>query len=445
MLAALRSAVRGKQGLLRALPTTGASRAFAAVERPFVPEEYENKYMVKTYNTDGVRGEPNLLFTHGKGQYLYDAQGRQFLDFCAGIAVSGLGHSDPDWYKALVDAGQKICHTSNLFHTKAPLQLAKTLVDNSCFDKVFFCNSGTEANEGAYKFARLYANRLTKDTPLEGKKYEFISFKGGFHGRTAASLSLTHKPYIREAFMPLVPGIHHAEFNNIEDVKKHISDRTAGIFVEPVQGEGGVNPATPEFMRELRRLCDKHNALLIVDEVQCGLGRTGKLFGHENYDVTPDIMTLAKPLAGGLPIGAVLTVNKVAATVTAGSHGTTFGGNPLICAVANTVLGKIMDDKFLLNVQKRGRYLANGLKGLQDKYPSKVKEVREPVGPGGLFVGFECIKPVGPLVKYALSKGVMIISAGENTIRMCPPLVVTEEDIDLVVKTLDDAFAEDLI
>ncbi|TYZ64036.1 hypothetical protein PybrP1_011894 [[Pythium] brassicae (nom. inval.)] len=380
---------------LRALPprAVGASRAMAAIERPFVPEEYENKYMVKAYNTDGVRGEAGLLFTHGNGQYLYDAQGRQFLDFCAGIAVSGLGHSDTDWYKSLVEAGKGICHTSNLFHTKAPLQLAKTLVDNSCFDKVFFCNSGTEANEGAYKFARLYANRITKDTPLEGKKTEFISFKGGFHGRTAASLSLTHKPYIREAFMPLVPGIYHAEFNNIEDVKAHISDRTAGIYVEPVQGEGGVRPATPEFMRELRRLCDKHNALLIVDEVQCGLGRTGKLFAHENYDVTPDIMTLAKPLAGGLPIGAVLTVNKVAAAVTPGSHGTTFGGNPLICQVATTVLGKIMDPAFLRNVQKRGRYLAEGLKGLQDKYPDKVREVREPVGPGGLFIGFECTKP----------------------------------------------------
>lgn len=261
------------------------------------------------------------------------------------------------------------------------------------------------------------ANAWCNARPLEGKKTEFISFKGGFHGRTAASLSLTHKPYIREAFMPLVPGVYHAEFNNIDDVKAHISDRTAGVYVEPVQGEGGVRPATPEFMRELRRLCDKHNALLIVDEVQCGLGRTGKLFAHENYDVTPDIMTLAKPLAGGLPIGAVLTVNKVAAAVTPGSHGTTFGGNPLICQVATTVLGKIMDPKFLLNVQKRGRYLANGLKGLQEKYPDKVREVREPVGPGGLFIGFECTKPVGPLTKYALAKGVMIITGGDKYVR----------------------------
>lgn len=422
-----------------------ARRAFATVEKPFVPEEYERKYLVGNYNPDGVRGKAELLFTHGNGQYLYDSDGNQYLDFCAGIAVSGLGHNDADWYKTLVDSGKNICHTSNLFHTKPPLQLAKALVDSSCFDKVFFCNSGTEANEGAYKFARLYANRITQGTPLEGKKYEFISFKGGFHGRTAAALSLTYKPAIREMFLPLVPGIHHAEFNDIEDVKKHISDRTAGVFIEPVQGEGGVNPATPEFLKEVRRLCDKHNALLIVDEVQCGLGRTGKLFAHENYDVTPDIMTLAKPLAGGLPIGAVLTVNKVAAAVTPGSHGTTFGGNALICDVANTVLDKISDPAFLETVQKRGKYLTKGLRNLQDKFPDKVKQVRVPPGPGGLFIGFETTKPVAPLVKYALSKGVLIISAGEKVIRMCPPLVVNEKDIDLVVKTIEDAFNEGIL
>jgi acetylornithine aminotransferase len=255
---------------------------------------------------------------------------------------------------------------------------------------------------------------LQHSRPLEGKKHEFVSFKGGFHGRTAAALSLTYKPAIREAFMPLVPGIHHAEFNNIEDVKRHISDRTAGVFIEPIQGEGGVNPASLEFMRELRRLCDKHNALLIVDEVQCGLGRTGKLFAHENYEVTPDIMTLAKPLAGGLPIGAVLSVNKVAASVPTGAHGTTFGGNPLIAGVALSVVEKIMAPSFLANVQKHGKLLAKGLRNLQDKYPDKVTQVRVPPGPGGLFIGFETAKPVGPLVKYALSKGVMIISAGEK-------------------------------
>lgn len=399
---------------LRRLAPLARPSTRALGSKAFVPDEYEQKYLLKTYNPDGVRAEPGLVFTHGNGQYLYDAQGRQFLDFNAGIAVSGLGHADADWYKALVENGKNITHVSNLFHTKAPLQLAKALVDHSRFDKVFFANSGTEANEGAYKFARLYANRITKGSSLEGKKFEFISFKGGFHGRTAAALSLTHKPKIREPFMPLVPGIHHAAFNDIEDVKRLISDRTAGVFIEPVQGESGVHPVDPTFFRELRRLCDKHNALLIADEVQCGLGRTGKLFAHENYDVTPDIMTLAKPLAGGLPIGAVLTTNKVAAAVTPGLHGTTFGGNALVAAVANVVLAKISDEAFLANVQKRGKYLATGLEKLKDKFPDKVKDVRQPVGPGGLFVGFELENPVGPVIQFALDKRVLLISGGDK-------------------------------
>ncbi|KAG7381975.1 acetylornithine aminotransferase [Phytophthora boehmeriae] len=437
MLTSLRSV---KQ--LQRLSTAGA-RAFAA--KPFHADTYEQKYLVKTYNPDGVRGEPGLVFTHGKGSKLYDEQGREFLDFYAGIAVSGLGHGDEDVYQSLVENGKKVTHVSNLFHTKAPLELAKTLVDNSRFDKVFFSNSGTEANEGAYKFARLYANRVSKGTPLEGKKYEFISFKHGFHGRTAAALTLTHKPKIREAFMPLVPGVHYAEFNDIESVKKLISDKTAGVFIEPVQGEGGLYPADPEFFRELRALCDKHDALLITDEVQCGLGRTGKLFAHELYDVTPDIMTLAKPLAGGLPIGAILMSNKVASAVTPGQHGTTFGGNPLVCAVANTVLGKISDEDFLANVQKRGKYLADGLEKLQEKFPDKVVDVRKPIGKGGLFVALECSKPVGPLIEYALSKQVLIISAGENTIRLCPPLIVDEQDIDKLIRVLEKAFEEDVL
>ncbi|CEG38230.1 acetylornithine aminotransferase [Plasmopara halstedii] len=218
--------------------TCNSFRTFATTNS-FNPDTYESKYLAKTYNSDGVRGETGLVFTHGKGSKLYDEQGREFLDFYAGIAVSGLGHGDEDWYQSLVENGKKVTHVSNLFHTQAPLELAKTLVDNSCFDKVFFANSGTEANEGAYKFARLYANRVAEGTPYEGQKYEFISFKHGFHGRTAAALTLTHKPKIRKAFMPLVPGVHYAEYNDIDSVKKVISKKTAGIFVEPVQGEGG--------------------------------------------------------------------------------------------------------------------------------------------------------------------------------------------------------------
>jgi acetylornithine aminotransferase len=285
-------------------------------------------------------------------------------------------------------------------------------------------------------------------SPLEGKKYEFISFKGGFHGRTAAALSLTYKPAIREPFLPLVPGIHHVEFNNIEEVKKVISDKTAGVFIEPIQGEGGIHPAKPQFLRQLRQLCEKHNALLICDEVQCGLGRTGKLFAHQLYDLTPDIMTLAKPLAGGLPIGAILTTNKVASAIAPGTHGTTFGGNPLICAVANTVLHKIADENFLKNVEQKGKRLTKGLQKLLEKYPSKIKEVRSPPnGPNGngLFIGFECHSAVNPLIQFALKNKVLLISAGEKTIRLCPPLVVNNEDIDLVVNILDQAFKEEII
>ncbi|CAH0476897.1 unnamed protein product [Peronospora belbahrii] len=411
----------------------------------FHPDTYEEKYLARTYNENGLRGEAGLWFTHGRGSKLYDKDGREFLDFYAGIAVSGLGHGDADLYQSLVENGKNVTHVSNLFHSRAPLELAKTLVDHSCFDKVFFANSGTEANEGAYKFARLYANHVTKGTSLEGKKMEFISFKHGFHGRTAAALTLTHKPKIRDAFMPLVPGVHYAEFNDIESVKHLISDKTAGVFIEPVQGEGGVHPADPKFMTDLRALCDKHDAMLITDEVQCGLGRTGKLFAHELYDVTPDIMTLAKPLAGGLPIGAVLMSNKVASAITPGQHGTTFGGNPLVCAVANTVLNKIMDENFLANVQKRGSYLANGLEKLQQKYPDKVVDVRKPIGKGGLFVALECAKPVGPLIEYALTKQLLIISAGENTIRLCPPLVVDEKDIDKLLDVFEKAFEENVV
>ncbi|KAL8013084.1 putative aminotransferase class-III, pyridoxal phosphate-dependent transferase, major [Plasmopara halstedii] len=365
--------------------TCNSFRTFAATNS-FNLDTYETKYLAKTYNSDGVRGETGLVFTHGKGSKLHDEQGREFLDFYAGIAVSGLGHGDDDWYQSLVENGKKVTHVSNLFHTQAPLELLSII---HVLIKYFLQIREMKVLTNSHVCMQI-VSRIER-TPYEGQKYEFISFKHGFHGRTAAALTLTHKPKIRKAVMPLVPGVHYVEYNDIDSVKKVISNKTAGIFVEPVQGEGGVYPADPEFMRELRLLCDKYNAMLITDEVQCGLGRTGKLFAHELYDVTPDIMTLAKPLAGGLPIGAVLMSNKVASAITPGQHGTTFGGNPLVCAVAQTVLAKIMDDKFLANVQKRGRYLANGLEKLQQKYPRKIADVRKPIGKGGLFLALSVI------------------------------------------------------
>ncbi|RHY32588.1 hypothetical protein DYB32_002412 [Aphanomyces invadans] len=311
-------------------------------------EAAENQYIVKTYNSNGVRTQEGLVITHGKGPYLFDSRGNKYLDFYSGIAVTALGHADPEVAAAVADQAAKLCHVSNLFHSEPPLRLAQTLVENSGFDKVFFANSGTEANEGAYKFARLYANKVTQGTELEGKKNHVIAFKGGFHGRSSGALSLTYKPAIREPFLPLVPGVSFAEYNNLDDVRNLISDRTCAIFVEPIQGEGGVLPAKPDFLRGLRAISNEYNALLICDEVQTGLGRTGKLFGHEVYGVQPDIMTLAKPLANGLPIGAVLTLNKVAEAVPAGAHGTTFGGNPVVCEAANVVVNRLLQPGFLL-------------------------------------------------------------------------------------------------
>ncbi|KAF0725393.1 hypothetical protein Ae201684P_013588 [Aphanomyces euteiches] len=403
------------------------------------PEATENQFIVKTYNSNGVRTKEGLLITHGKGPYLFDSRGNKFLDFYSGIAVTALGHADPQVTEAITAQAQKLSHVSNLFHSEPPLRLAKTLVENSSFDKVFFANSGTEANEGAYKFARLYANKITKDTPLEGKKNHVIAFKGGFHGRSSGALSLTYKPAIREPFLPLLPGISFAEYNNLDDVRRLISDQTCAIIVESIQGEGGVLPATADFLPGLRALADEFKALLIVDEVQTGLGRTGKLFGHEVYGVQPDIITLAKPLANGLPIGAVLTKNHVAEAVTAGAHGTTFGGNPLVCEAANVVVNRILEPGFLLHVQKMGRILAHGLKNIKLKHSGKVADVRLPIGEAGLYAGVEFVGPVAPIIGELVNHGVLAITAGEKVLRICPPLVVLEEDVNHFISALDSA------
>ncbi|KAF0699845.1 Aste57867_9621 [Aphanomyces stellatus] len=424
------------------VPTRFFSVAFDREEGDAVsPESTENQYFVKTYNTNGVRTQEGLIITHGKGPYLFDSRGKKFLDFYSGIAVNALGHSDPEWADAIAAQAKKLCHVSNLFHSEPPLRLAKSLIENSSFDKVFFCNSGTEANEGAYKFARLYANKVTKDTPLEGKKNHVIAFKGGFHGRSCGALSLTYKPAIREPFLPLLPGISYAEYNNLDDVRRLISEQTCAIIVEPIQGEGGVLPANADFLQGLRKLATEFGALLICDEVQTGLGRTGKLFGHEVYGIQPDIMTLAKPLAGGLPIGAVLTTAKVAEAVNAGAHGTTFGGNPVVCEAANVVIKRMTQPGFLLHVQKMGRLMAQGLKAIQAKYPNQVKEVRLPIGEAGLYAGVELASPVAPIIADLVDNGVLTISAGEKVLRLCPPLVITETDVQTFLTALDSALA----
>ena len=380
----------------------------------------EADYVLQTY----VR--PEVVFSHGQGMYLYDTNGRKYLDFTSGIGVTALGHSDPDWVTAVCQQAATLTHVSNLFHTAPQAQLAQKLVQNSFADKVFFCNSGAEANEAALKFARKYANLHSPVSSSQVSKTNIIAFSGGFHGRTMGALSVTYKAKYREPFAPLMPGITFAPFNDLAAAQAIIDDATCAVIVEPVQGEGGVNPATPVFLQGLRAACDSHNALLIFDEVQCGLGRTGKLWAHKHVGVTPDMMTLAKPLAGGLPIGATLVTQNVADVIKPGDHGSTFAAGPLVCAAANVVFDKVNQPNFLQAVQENGAYLRHRLQGLELE---QITEVRGQ----GLLVGVLLNQPAAPVMAAARAKGVLILTAGENIIRLAPPLIVNKDEIDTAV------------
>jgi predicted acetylornithine/succinylornithine family transaminase len=374
----------------------------------------EKQYVVQTY----IR--PEVVFTHGKGAYLFDSDGKQYLDFTSGIAVTALGHSDEAWATAVSQQAATLTHVSNLYHTAPQVKLAKNLVEHSFADKVFFCNSGAEANEAAIKFAR----KATGKTKI-------VAFSGGFHGRTVGALSVTYKAQYREPFAPLMPGVVFAEYNNLESAATAIDDDTCAIIVEPVQGEGGVHPATSEFLQGLRDLCDQHGALLIFDEVQCGLGRTGSLWAHEAYGITPDIMTLAKPLAGGLPIGAALVTDKVAAVMQPGDHGSTFAAGPLVCAAANHVFERVNQPEFLTQVQETAAYLKHRLQTVESEQIVAVRAA-------GLLVGVELTGSVKPIIAAAREKGLMIINAGENVLRLAPPLIITKEQIDTAVTIIEE-------
>jgi predicted acetylornithine/succinylornithine family transaminase len=379
----------------------------------------EASYLVQTY----VR--PEIVFERGEGAYLYDTDGNRYLDFMAGIAVNALGHADPEWVEAVCDQAGRLTHVSNLFHTRPHVQLAERLVENSFADRVFFSNSGSEANETALKFARKYA-RTTSDA--DGKT-KIVAFSGGFHGRTMGALSTTYKNHYREPFAPLVPDVHFGTFNNVSELDELIDESTCAVIVEPVQGEGGINAASPEFLQEVRARCDQYGTLLIFDEVQCGLGRTGTLWAHQHYAVEPDIMTLAKPLAGGLPIGAVLVREEIAAVIAPGDHGSTFAAGPLVCRAAQVVFDRVSNPAFLQHVRETGDYLQGQLGQLDA--PS-IKVVRGK----GLLVGIELSTAVRPLMQAARDEGLLIINAGENVIRLCPPLIINKEQVDEAVAIL---------
>ncbi|KAI3423888.1 hypothetical protein D9Q98_009722 [Chlorella vulgaris] len=403
--------------------------------------EEEKKYILQTY------ARPDIVFTHGEGARMWDAYGKEYLDFAAGIAVNALGHSDPRWLEAVTEQAGMLSHVSNLFHTAPQVKLAKRLVENSFADRAFYANTGTEANEAAIKFARKYAKVKAGLDPYNAETAldcatDIVSFTGSFHGRTMGALALTYKDQYKTPFQPVMSGNVMVPYMDLDAAKAVIKKgQTAAVFVEPVQGEGGINPASTAFLQGLRDLCDEADALLVFDEVQVGLGRTGKLWGHEHSGVQPDMMTLAKPLAGGLPIGAVLLREKVAEVMAPGDHGSTFAGNPLVCHAACTVFDIISDPEFLADVTRKGELLRSGLREALAGNPH-VQEVRGL----GLICGVQLDVMAGPLVNAARDRGIIVITAGKGDIvRLVPPLVVTEEQIAQCCAVLGELAKEVLV
>ena len=363
----------------------------------------------------------------GKGMYLYDSKGKKYLDFGAGIAVMALGHSHPVIVATLKSQGARLLHASNLYHMEAQVRLARLLVKHTFGSRVFLCNSGTEATEAAIKFARKWATQKNR------KKCHVLSFTDGFHGRTYGGLSATAQKRFHAGFVPMVPGFHYAPYNDIAATRKALKKHAyAAVIVEPVQGESGINAATRKFLRFLRTYTRKHGIALVFDEVQCGVGRTGTLWSYQQYGVVPDIMTMAKPIGGGLPLGAVACKETISRVIKPGDHGTTFGGNPLACALGCVVLGTVSKKSFLAGVRSKGAYLKRKLGKLQGAYQG-IKEVRGT----GLMVGVEMESDPGEVIAACRAKGLLVIKAGHNTVRFMPPLVVGRPDIDKAAKIFE--------
>ncbi|MBQ8279198.1 MAG: aspartate aminotransferase family protein [Roseburia sp.] len=389
-------------------------------------ETAENE-LLHTYNRFPV------VFDHGDGVYLYDTDGKQYLDFAAGIAVSAFGYNNKEYNDALKAQIDKLMHISNLYYNVPAISAAKRLLKVSQMDRVFFTNSGTEAIEGAIKAAKKYA--YTRDGEAG---HEIIAMEHSFHGRSLGALAVTGNAHYREPFGPMMPGVKFATFNDLESVKAQITDKTCAILFETVQGEGGIYPATKEFMEGVRALCEEHDILLILDEIQCGMGRTGEMFAWQAYGVKPDIMTSAKALGCGVPVGAFLMTEKVAEkSLAPGDHGTTYGGNPFVCAAVDKVLEMMERENITAHVKEIAAYFEGKLDELVAKYDFLT--VRRGVG---LMQGLVCEKPVGAVAKAALEKGLVVISAGSNVIRLVPPLVIEKEHVDEMIEKMEEVFSE---
>ncbi len=380
--------------------------------------------LLHTYNRYQV------VFDKGEGVYLYDMDGKKYLDFVAGIAVFALGYHHEAYNDALKSQIDKIIHTSNYYYNAPAIEAAKKLKEISGMDRVFFTNSGAEAVEGAIKAARKYA--YLKDGKTD---HEIIAMNHSFHGRTMGALSVTGNPHYREAFEPMIGNIRFADLNDFESVMAQVNDKTCAILFETVQGEGGIYPATEEFMQKVRKLCDERDILMILDEIQCGMGRTGTMFAWQRYGIKPDVMTTAKALGCGVPVGAFLMTEKVGAnSLVAGDHGTTYGGNPLACAAVSKVIDLFKEQDVLSNVNRVGAYREKRLDELVEEFPCV--ETRRGAG---LMQGLVFNRPVGDIIKQAMERGLVLINAGTSIIRFVPPLVITEEHVDDMIEILRDS------
>jgi predicted acetylornithine/succinylornithine family transaminase len=369
-----------------------------------------------------------IVLAKGSGAKVWDINGREYLDFAAGIAVCNLGHSHPKVIAAVSEQMGKLTHVSNLYYTEPQTRLAKMLVDNSFADKVFFCNSGAEANEAAIKLARKYAHEN-----MGPDKFELITMKESFHGRTMATITATGQEKFQFGFTPLLEGFTHVPFNDLQALEAAISGKTCGIMLEAIQCEGGINIPDENYLAGVRQICDRHGLLLIIDEVQTGMGRTGKLFAYEHSGIKPDIMTLAKALANGIPAGAMLATDKIAGAFVPGNHASTFGGNPFAMAAAGAVMKIMLQEGVLENCRRVGDYFLSQLRQLQQKH-AIIRDVRGK----GLVLAAQLDIEAGDIINNCIKKGLLIISAGSKTLRFVPPLIITNQNVDCAIKVLDE-------
>jgi predicted acetylornithine/succinylornithine family transaminase len=395
--------------------------------------DLEHEFLLQVYP------RPDFVLDRGQGCRVVDTEGREYIDCVAGIAVNALGHGDPDLLAALHQQADKLWHTSNLYHTAPQARLAQLLCETSFADRVHFANCGASANESAFKFARRYAReRAQSQTRPSGggdDKHHIVAFSGGFHGRLFGSLAATDRPKYQQPFEPLMPGVRFARFNDLDSAAAAIRDDVCAVIVEPIQGEGGVHLATPQFLAGLRTLCDQHDALLILDEVQCGLGRSGTLWAYQGYGVQPDMLTTAKPLAGGLPMGAVLMTQPVADAIHPFDHASTFAGGPLVSAVAVALVQKVSQPAFLQAVRENGDYLRERLAELNSPHILAVRGK-------GLLIGVDLAIPAADMVKAGYGQGLLLVGAGPNVLRLAPPLIISRAEIDQVVQRLQNILVD---